>query len=73
MQFSEASFSRRTLVRLNLQCNECRLTGRSTGRYTACRYLGYKILAQIPSICSAGSSVETVGEWRLGQFPKYMI
>ncbi len=29
------------------------LTGRSTGRYTACRHLGYKILAQIPSICSA--------------------
>ena len=30
-----------------------RLTGRSTGRYTACRHLGYKSLAQIPPTCSA--------------------
>ena len=29
------------------------LTIRSTGRYTACRHLGYKSLAQIPATCSA--------------------
>ena len=41
-----------SLVRQVLQ-KQRGLTIRSTGRYTVCRHLGYKSLAQIPSICSA--------------------